>query len=339
MKSRFPTTLRIAILTILLSLVGNAALLAFIRFATINEHEGLAEALERALWLSVAIAMLFGIISGAFIAHFVGRRVEEVARVADAVTAGNLSERAPVTGGGDAFDHLAQRVNAMLDRIETLMGELRILTDSLAHDLRSPVQRLRARVEQALTTGDEMQRDQLLSGVLAETDGLTRMLTTVLEIGRSEAMTAKAQFASVDPGALITELAEMYEPLAEEKGVVLHTEMGHVAHIQGHRQLLAQALSNLMDNALHYGGGASVSLFVVQQGNALRLGVADRGPGIAVNDMAEARRRFGRLDASRGLPGAGLGLSLVEAVAHLHGGTLELSDNGPGLRATINLPI
>jgi signal transduction histidine kinase len=339
LKSRFPTTFRIAILTILLSLVGNAALLAFIRFATFNEHEGLAEALQRALWLSVAIALLFGIISGAFIARFVGRRVEEVVRVADAVTAGNLSERAPVTGGGDAFDHLARRVNAMLDRIETLMGELRMLTDSLAHDLRSPVQRLRSRVEQVLATEDEVQRDQLLSGVLAETDSLTRMLTTVLEISRSEAMTARTQFATIDPAMLITELAEMYEPLAEEKGVVLRADAVGVAPINGHRQLLAQALSNLVDNALSYGAGAPVTLFVVQDRGVARLGVRDDGPGIAAEDVDAARRRFGRLDTARGSPGAGLGLSLVEAVAHLHGGTLELSDNGPGLRAAIVLPM
>jgi signal transduction histidine kinase len=339
LNARFPTTLRIAVLTILLSLVGNATLLAFIHFATFNEHEGLAEALERALWLSVAIAILFGIISGFFIARFVGRRVEEVGRVADAVTAGNLSERAPVSGGGDAFDHLAQRINAMLDRIETLMGELRMLTDGLAHDLRSPVQRLRARVEQALTTTDEGQRDQLLSGVLTETDALTRMLTTALEIGRSEAMTAKSQFGIVDPALLVAELAEMYEPLAEEKGVTMGAETMPVAHINGHRQLLAQALSNLVDNALCYGAAAPVTLFADQSGNIVRIGVADGGPGIPESDMPAARRRFGRLDAARGIPGAGLGLSLVEAVAHLHGGTLELTDNQPGLRATILLPL
>jgi signal transduction histidine kinase len=338
LRSRFPTTLRIAILTILLALAGNAGLLAFIRFATFNEHEGLAEALERALWLSVAIALLFGIISGAFIARFVGRRVEEIARVADAVTAGNLSERAPVTRGGDAFDHLSQRVNAMLDRIETLMTELRILTDSLAHDLRSPVQRLRSRVEQALSTEDEAQRDQLLSGVLAETDALTRILTTALEISRSEAMTARTQFATIDTALLITELAEMYEPLAEEKGVVLRADVSGAAPIKGHRQLLAQALSNLIDNALNYGAGAPVTLFVAQDRDIIRLGVGDHGPGIAAKDVVAARRRFGRLDAARGSPGAGLGLSLVEAAAHLHGGTLELLDNGPGLRAAIVLP-
>lgn len=178
----------------------------------------------------------------------------------------------------------------------------------------------------------------MLSGVLAETDALTRILTTVLEISRSEAMTARTQFATIDTALLITELAEMYEPLAEEKGVVLRADVSGAAPIKGHRQLLAQALSNLIDNALNYGAGAPVTLFVAQDRDIIRLGVGDHGPGIAAKDVVAARRRFGRLDAARGSPGAGLGLSLVEAAAHLHGGTLELLDNGPGLRAAIVLP-
>jgi signal transduction histidine kinase len=338
LNTRLPTTARIAILAIALSLAGNFILIGFIRFATFDEHEGLAEALQRSLWLALALALIFGLISGVLIARFVGRRVDEVAHVADAVTAGNWAERAQVSGSNDAFDHLAVRMNAMLDRIETLMSELRILTDSLAHDLRSPVQRLRTRIEQALTTTDEAQRDHLLSGVLNEADALTRILTTVLEIGRSEAMAARSQFALLEPGSLIAELADMYEPLAEEKGVILRTDVGDVRTLTAHRQLLAQALSNLIDNALHYGAGSCVTLFANKGVQALEIGIADNGPGIAPEDIAMARRRFGRLDASRGTPGAGLGLSLVEAVAHLHNGQLTLVDNAPGLRATLILP-
>ena len=283
----------------------------------------------------------FGIVCGLVTAGYVGRRVRAIAAVVDEVGAGDLARRAPIAGSGDAFDNLSARINLMLDRIGGLMGELRLLTDSLAHDLRSPVGRLRSRIERAMTVDDEAQRDALLGGVLAEADSLMRMLTTVLEIGRSEAMAGRERFAPVDPAELIGELAEMYEPLAEEAGVALSQLCsGPLRPVAGHRQLLAQALSNLIDNALHYAAaGREISLFANAEDGALQLGVADRGPGIAPADEAEARRRFGRLDSSRSAPGAGLGLALVEAVAHLHGGTLHLEDNRPGLRATLRLPI
>ncbi len=335
---RMSTTVRIALLAVLLSFASSFVLLGFIRYATVAEHEALAEAIESALLLALGLSMAFGIVSGWLIARFVGRRVEDVVRVANAVGAGDLSRRAPTSGGNDAFDHLARRMNAMLDRTETLMTELRLLTDSLAHDLRSPVQRLRARIERALIAPDEAQRDQLLSGVLVEADALMRTLTTVMEIGRSEALASRGQFAPVYPSNLIAELSEMYEPLADENGVALIVDAPPFAPIEGHRQLLAQALSNLIDNALRYGGSTKVTLFAAEDDGELHIGVADCGPGIANADMADARRRFGRLDAARGTPGAGLGLALVEAVAHLHNGRLELSDNVPGLRATLVLP-
>ena len=335
---RLPTTAKVALLAVLLSFAGSFVLLGFIRYETVAEHEGLAEALENALLLALVVSIAFGIASGWLIARFVGRRVEDVVRVTDAVGAGDLSRRAPTSRGNDAFDHLARRMNAMLDRTETLMSELRLLTDSLAHDLRSPVQRLRARIERALLATDEAQRDHLLSGVLAETDALMRILTTVMEIGRSEALASRGQFTSLYPSKLVSDLCDMYEPLADENGVTLAVDAPPFAPIEGHRQLLAQALSNLVDNALRYGNGSQVTLFVAEDGADLHIGVADRGPGIAAADMADARRRFGRLDTARGSPGAGLGLSLVEAVAHLHNGRLELSDDKPGLRATLVLP-
>ncbi|MDB5716087.1 MAG: sensor histidine kinase [Sphingomonadales bacterium] len=303
-----------------------------------DQHLALQDTLERSLFLAFVLSIAMGVISGALIARYVGSRVETIARVVDEVGAGDLSRRATVGKSGDAFDQLSSRINSMLDRLALLMSELRMLTDTLAHDLRSPVGRLRARIEAALTVTDEAQRDQLLGGVLAEADNLTRMLTTVLEIGRSEAQTARSQFLDLDPAALIAELGEMYEPLAEEKGVALSVDAVPMKMVSAHRQLLAQALSNLVDNALSYGAGAAVSLSAFDDGAFVRLTVADSGPGIAMSDMAEARRRFGRLDASRGKPGAGLGLSLAEAVAHLHGGRLELADNGPGLAATLILP-
>lgn len=297
--------------------------------------------LEGSLGLALAISVLLGLICGLIVAHYVGSRVGEMADVADRIAGGEIDQRVPLSGSRDAFDGLARQINRMLDRMAGLMEELRLLTDSLAHDLRSPVGRLRARVEAALAATDEKKRDALLTNVIQEADALMRILTTVLEIGRSEAMASRKQFAPLDPAGLIDELAEMYEPIAEEAGCILRAEAEpDLPTFTGHRQLLAQTLSNLLDNALAYAcEGGEVAVFARVRDGRLRLGVADRGPGIAPADQAEARRRFGRLDSSRSTGGAGLGLALAEAVAHQHGGTLELIDNRPGLRAVLVLPL
>ncbi len=226
----------------------------------------------------------------------------------------------------------------MLDRIERLMGELRVMTDSVAHDLRSPIARLRARAEAALTASDPVQRDAALGGLIAETDIITRMLTVMLEISRSEA-TGRSGFVATDPAELMAAVADLYEPLLDEAGTVLIADLSAAAPLSLHRELLSQAIANLIDNAVrHAGDGRAITLRVRDEPGCLRLAVEDRGPGIAVEDRAQALRRFGRLDPARSKPGAGLGLALVEAVARLHGGTLELSDNAPGLIATIMLP-
>jgi len=315
--------------------------LSLVSARSFGERLAFQRLLERSLLLALFLSLFFGVICGVITARYVGSRVRAIADVVDEVGEGDLARRAPIGRAGDAFDELSKRINHMLDRIGVLMGELRLLTDSLAHDLRSPVGRLRARIERALTTPDEAQRDQMLGGVLAEADALMRILTTVLEIGRTEAQASRRQFAWIDPAELVAELAEMYEPLAEEKGVAIVVEAAApLFPLMGHRQLLAQAISNLLDNALNYGAaGGQMILFAGQDEDMLRLGVADRGPGIAEADRAEARRRFGRLDSSRSAPGAGLGLALVDAVAHLHGGELVLGDGAPGLRATIVMPL
>jgi len=305
-----------------------------------DERLSLQRTLERSLLIAVAASVLLGLLCGAVTARYVSRRVGAIATVAEDITRGELGRRVKVSGGGDAFDALGRQINHMLDRIEALMEELRLLTDSLAHDLRSPVGRLRARIDAALTAPTEERRHQLLGGVLNEADSLMRILTTVLEIGRSEAMTSRKQFTWLGPDELVSELADMYEPLVEESGASLSTKVtGVLLPLFGHRQLLAQALSNLVDNALKYAScGGEIVLLAEQDDGEIRLGVGDRGPGIASGDEAEARRRFGRLDASRSSGGAGLGLALAQAVAHLHRGRLELQDNGPGLRALLVIP-
>jgi len=303
----------------------------------------LQRALERALLVSGALSLLMGALGGVIIAYFVGRRLRVIAGVVDAVAAGDLSHRAGIVSGGDAFDALAGRVNMMLDRIEGLMRELQLLTNSLAHDLRSPLSRLRVKVERAVALDDGPQRDAALNGLIQETDIIMRMLSTLLEIGRLETMHGRSQFDWIEPSALVSNLCDMYEPVMEDARVAFSAAVeGPILPMRAHGELLSQALANLVDNAMRHGcrgdGGDAIAIRLSAHGNELVLAVEDRGSGIAPDEEGEARRRFGRLDAARSRPGAGLGLALVEAVSRMHGGRLELADNAPGLAARMILP-
>ncbi|MGE5562558.1 MAG: ATP-binding protein [Bacillota bacterium] len=305
--------------------------------------EGLAfrATLERSLLLALIVAGLLGLFCGVILAHYVARRIGNIAAVANRISARDLSQRVPVSGAGDSFDRLGMQINAMLDRISTLMEELRILTDSLAHDLRSPASRLRAAAHAAAEASDPAEQEELLGNVVRNADALIRILTTVLEISRSEALTGRNQFAWFDVGELAGELAEMYDPLADERGATLRLRRpDRPVPLFGHRQLLAQALSNLLENAIRYGSsGGEIDVRVKPGEKEIRIEVADRGPGIPRERREEALRRFGRLDSSRSDEGAGLGLALARSIAHLHEGELVLDDNRPGLLTTVRLPV
>ena len=226
--------------------------------------------------------MLLGGAAGIIVAHYVGNRIGNIAQVADRITARDLSQRVPLSGSGDAFDRLGLQINAMLDRITALMSELRMLTDSLAHDLRSPVSRLRSATTAAAETADPAEREELLASAIRQADALMRILTTVLEISRSEAFTGRDQFTKFDAAELAGELTEMYEPLVEERGAQLRLDRpaGPVP-LYGHRQLLAQAMSNLIENAIRYASsGGEIAVRVAPTARDVRIEVADRGPGI-----------------------------------------------------------
>lgn len=308
---------------------------------TVPEGVSLRETLERSLLVALAVSVLLGLLCGVLIGEYVDRRVRQIVRVADRISGGDMSRRVPLSGARDSFEGLARQINQMLDRISTLMGELRMLTDSLAHDLRSPVGRLRAAADAALSAKSPEERDQMLGAVIRQSDALMRILSTALEIARSEAFTSQNQFSWFDPALLAEELVEMYEPLAEEAGAAVTLDRTNIVlPIFGHRQLLAQALSNLIENSIKYASsGEAIAVVVRDEDSTLNLGVADKGPGIPEERREEARRRFGRLDPSRTAEGAGLGLSLVQAIAHLHQGELMLADNAPGLIALLQLPI
>ena len=306
-----------------------------------GEGFAIRDTLERSLLIALIVAGLLGLICGLILAHYVGQRIGDIATVADRIGVRDLSRRVPLSGAGDAFDRLGEQINAMLDRITGLMEELRLLTDSLAHDLRSPVSRLRSAAQAAAEADDPSEQDELLGSVIRQADALMRILTAVLEISRSEALTGRKQFNWFDVGELAAELAEMYDPLAEEKGAKLEFDRPpRPVPLFGHRQLLAQAVSNLIENAIRYGAsGGEIRVRVHPGERRIRIEVGDRGPGIPADRRAEARRRFGRLDSSRSDEGAGLGLALAESIAHLHEGTLALEDNAPGLLTLLELPV
>ena len=243
------------------------------------------------------------------------------------------------SAGSDAFDRLAARLNVMLDKVARLMGELRVVTDSLAHDLRSPLARLRTKTEQAVMIADPASRDAALNHLLVETDLVMAMLTPAIVISRSESV-SRDRFTEVAPAALIEESADLYEPVAEEAGMTFAVAIdARPPAMKLHRELLSQGVANLIDNALkHAGSGGVVTLRLTRADGGIAIQVEDRGAGIAEADRALALKRFGRLDAARTTPGAGLGMALIEAVARLHGGRFELADNAPGLIARIVLP-
>lgn len=297
--------------------------------------ETVEEAMLGAALLAIPLAMLGAIVA----ARVVDAQVERIARTVHAVAAGDLTRRVPLVGSEDAFEILSQEVNAMLDRIERLVGELRLVTDGLAHDLRSPLTRLRATLERASAATADPVALAALETVGVEAATLLRMLTTALEISRAEAGIGRAERIDTDVAAMIGDLVELYGPLVEEGGQRLVCSVPTALHHPLHRALVGQAVANLVDNALKYGGtGGAITLSAAAEGaDGIRISVSDEGPGIAPSDRAEALRRFGRLDPARHLDGAGLGLSLVAAVARLHDGVMHLEDNAPGLRVVLVL--
>ena len=305
--------------------------------------EGLAfrATLERSLLFALVVAGLLGLLCGVILAHYVAQRIGNIAAVANRISARDLSQRVPLSGAGDSFDRLGVQINAMLDRISALMEELRLLTDSLAHDLRSPASRLRTAAHAAAEATDPAEQEELLGSVVRNADGLIRILSAILEISRSEALTGRKQFAWFDAGELTAELAEMYDPLVEERGASLRFDPPpRPVPLFGHRQLLAQALSNLIENAIRYGSsGGEIDLRVRPGEKQIEIEIADRGPGIPLDRRHEALRRFGRLDSSRSDEGAGLGLALARSIARLHEGELVLDDNRPGLLTILRLPV
>lgn len=293
-------------------------------------------AMEVAMVAAMIVALLLAGLAGWAAAKLIAARLGRTAQTVAAVTAGDLDRRVALDGGSDAFEALGRSVNAMLDRIATLVGELKLATDGLAHDLRSPLTRLRATLERALAAADSEEGRVAVLRAMEEGDRLLGMLDTALRITRAEAGIGRETFRPVDLAALVADVADMFEPLAEDRGLTIMVERTDAVTVPANREMIGQAVANLVDNALKYGAGV-IRVGVVEVGAEITITVADDGPGIPHDRRGDALRRFGRLDAARTESGAGLGLSLVAAVAHLHGGTLELDDNRPGLAARMTV--
>jgi signal transduction histidine kinase len=289
---------------------------------------------------SVGLMLLFGLVGGALMSRNMLRRLDAINRTSAQIVAGDFSRRVPVTAAHDEFDVLAENLNRMLERIERLMKGMREVVDSVAHDLRTPLNRLRIRLEDAQRR-QEPQSPQAddIEAAIAETDRLIATFNALLLIAEADAGTARGAMSAIDLTALAADVTELYAPVAEENGIALTALPSGVATIEGNRSLISQALANLIDNAIKYTPqGGRVTVAVAETPAGVDLSVADTGPGIPQEERARVLERFVRLESSRNSPGTGLGLSLVAAVARMHEAALTLGDNDPGLKVTISFP-
>ncbi len=310
----------------------------------VEERERLGIVIRRAAGWSLLLVFVLGCFASWFVARRVLKRIDDMTGTAQSIMAGDLKGRLAISGTGDELDRLALNLNAMLERIGELMAGMQQVSDNIAHDLKTPLTRLRNRAEEALRTAsspDELRA--ALDGSIDEADNLIRVFNALLMIARLETGRIQDSMDTLDLSEIVSGLAELYEPLAEEAGLSLVTEVSPGLRVSGNRELIGQALANLIDNALKYaapaaGDRAQVTVSARQEGGEILLSVADQGPGIPAEDRARVLERFVRLDVSRSKPGFGLGLALAAGVVRLHGGQLRLEDNAPGLRVVIALP-
>jgi signal transduction histidine kinase len=317
--------------------------------ADVGEAQGYVVKIVNALWGAAALVIVLGLAGGAFVARDVSRNMTALTDVIDAARMGDLGARAKLRGAGDELDELAAGLNDMLERLQRSIAGLRHAGDAIAHDLRSPLTRLRARMEAALIETEAGRGDPevALRQALDDADGVLRTFGAVLAIARLEAAASAPDQASFDPAMLAAGVAELYEPVSEDKGLDFAAELDGNLAVRGNRDFIAQALANLLDNAVKYtpAGGAVMLRVRRRTSGEIELSVTDTGPGVPEADRERVVDRFVRLENSRNAPGAGLGLSLVAAVARAHGGRLELDEGpgmfdgkGPGLRAALVLP-
>jgi signal transduction histidine kinase len=333
----------------------------------IHELEAIQALIRRTVAWGLAIMSLLALVGGGLLSRSMGRRIGDINEAIAEIMSGDLARRIPAGESGDDFDRLIDNLNRMLDRIESLMEGVRQVSDNIAHDLRTPLARLRNRLE----TLGQMQHQTgaviettpdggsklpecssphasdpapddwrtVVEEALADADGMLAAFNALLRIARIESGARRAEFTDFDLTAVAEDVVALYEPLAEEKRQEIEVDLEVGVTVRGDRDLLFQALANLLDNATKYtppGGRLAVRLWSTE--SQVQVMIADAGPGIPAASREKVFQRFYRLDDSRGSAGSGLGLSLVRAVVQLHGGSISLEDNAPGLRVRVSLP-
>ncbi|MDX5331856.1 MAG: HAMP domain-containing histidine kinase [Caulobacteraceae bacterium] len=317
--------------------------------ADVGEDEAYVVKVVRALWGAGALVIVLGLAGGVVVSRNVSRSMTSLNAVVDAVRNGDLTARAPVRGARDELDELAAGLNEMLDRLERSMAGHKHTGDAIAHDLRSPLTRLRARLEASYLDLEAGRGDPeaALARAIEDTDGVLKTFGAVLAIARLQAAGTAPDPVLFDPAALAADICELYEPLCEDNGLDFKAELTKGLAIRANREFMAQALANLMDNAIKYTPSRGAIMLRVRRRSSgeVEFSVTDTGPGVPEEDRERVIERFVRLENSRNQPGAGLGLSLVAAVAEAHGGRVELSEGpgrvgeiGPGLRVAVIVP-
>lgn len=320
----------------------------------VQERREIESLITNALIWAIAMTLMMGLVGGLFMSRNMLARVDEINKSSQDIMGGDLSRRLPIAGTGDELDQLGRNLNAMLDQIEALMIGMRQVTDNVAHDLRSPLNRMRNRLEVTLLqnmTPDEYRH--VLERTILEADHLLTTFNALLMIARAEAGSLRESMTNVDASAIARDAAELYEPVAEESGFAIRVDVKDGLLVRGNRELLSQVLTNLLDNAIKHGKwlddaepsdakGEMPTIDVAVDLNAqgrVEMSVADHGPGIPEHQYGRVLERFVRLESSRNTPGSGLGLSLASAVARLHGGRIDFADNEPGLKVKLSLPV
>jgi signal transduction histidine kinase len=298
------------------------------------------EVVLRAFGLSFAVTLLLAVGGGVVMSGSLLRRVETISKTAREIMDGNISRRVPMHGADDEFDHLAESLNAMLDRTERSIEGMQQISNDIAHDLRTPLTRLRQRLELGQRRNSSI--DELRSVVarsLADVDAILETFGALLSIAQIESRARKERFAAIDLTELLQSVVELYQPMAEEKHQTLTVEIAPRLSVRGDRELLGQMFANLIENAMrHSPTGAAIRVSAATNVGAAEVVIVDNGPGIPAAEQSKVFRRFYRLEMSRTTPGSGLGLSLVAAIAALHDVALELRDSAPGLQVVMRFP-
>lgn len=295
--------------------------------------------MDALIW-GLGLTVVLGGVGGLLTSRWMLKRIDVINKTSREIMAGDLTRRIPSRGAGDEFDRLAGNLNAMLDQITKLMDGVKQVSNNIAHDLRGPLNRIRAGLELSLAksrTPEEYRA--VLEATVSEIDNLLMTFNALLTIAQAESGARRQDFTDIDLTSLAADVAELYDPLAEEKGLTLTVSLAPGVTVPGNRHLLSQALANLLDNAVKYTpAGGTIALSLTAPATGPELTVADTGPGVPAEHRELVLERFARLESSRNTPGSGLGLSLVAAVAGLHRAALRLADNAPGLRVTLAFP-